>query len=101
MASNPVYVEAIVISAADVQDFTWSGLTDEGPVEISPIEMLNGQFAIPADVSRISGLDNSIKDRLVIARGTMNSGSNEVIPKYYSDTQILSCCDFRVCNHGG
>lgn len=89
-----LYSECIVISPNQVSDFTWSGVSSGCPAEITPTLLLNGNYAVPAVVSTMPGLPQDFRDRLIIARGPMNTGSNEVIPKYYMDTVILSCCDF-------
>ncbi len=70
-----------IIPSGSESNFYWQS----GVYMITPIQMLNGNFAVPYSVYNTPGLSQEFKDSL--------TNLNNVLE--------LTCCDFKNCNHGG
>ncbi len=71
-----------IIPAGQENNFRLSGVWNGTPQEISPIQLLDGNFAVPSAILTNSDIPQEIKDAF---QGL--------------DIRQVNCCDFKVCNH--
>lgn len=75
-------MDHLIIPNGDEDSYRWSGMTANGPQELSPIQLLTGEWGLPVTASLIPELPKDLKSSLSLLYG-----------------RELTCCDFIVCHH--